>query len=139
MGETGGGIEVEVEVGEIGGGVEVAGLEVATVAAEVVQWVEAVPLVAVLVDVAGVTSASGSKTSKRFTLLSSRKKGTGWSPGSRLPKTTPPNTLFVCFSNLMQTPIFTFSFRRSWMGDNWSAWCSASQLFCHSRAQGHHL
>lgn len=89
-------------VEEIGGGGEVAVLEAATAVVEVVQWgeveVEEVPPV---VDVAGATSVSGRRTSERFTLLSSRRKRTGWSPGSRPSKTTLPSSLFVRPSDLL--------------------------------------
>lgn len=84
--------EAEVEVGEIEGGGEVPFLEAVTVAVEVVPPV---------VDVAGVTLVSGRRTSERFTLPSSRRKRTRWSPGSRPSKTTLPSSLFVCPFNLM--------------------------------------
>ena len=72
--------EVEAEeaegVEETGVGGEAVLLEAATVAAEVAQWAEAVPPVAVPVDVVGATSVSGGRTSEQFTLLSSRQKRT---------------------------------------------------------------
>ena len=73
------GAEAEAEVGEEAeeteGGEEAALLEAATVAVEVVHP-EVVPLVVVLVGVAGVTLVSGRRTSEQFTLLSSRRKRT---------------------------------------------------------------
>jgi hypothetical protein len=60
------GAEVAEEVEETGGGGEVALLEAATIAVEVVQWVEVAPS---WWDVAGVTSVSGRRTSEQFTLL----------------------------------------------------------------------
>jgi len=115
--------EVEAEEGEeveeTGGGGEVAVLEAVTAAVEVAQWVEVVPPAVALVGAAGVTSVSGRRTSKQFILLDSRRKGTGWSRGSRLTKTTHLNSLSVRFFNLIQTPIFTVSFRRSRMGNTW--------------------
>lgn len=90
------GEEVEVAVAVMGG---------TKVGAEVDRWVEVVvvvevPLVAAAVDVAGVTLVSGKRTFAPFMILASRRKGTGWSPGSTPPKTTRPSTLFVRFSNL---------------------------------------
>jgi hypothetical protein len=68
------------------------------------------PSAVALVDVAGVTSASGKKVSGRFTTFAFSTKRTKWSAGSRLPQTTHPNILFVSFSNLTQPLIFTISF-----------------------------
>jgi len=81
--------EVEAEVVAVAVGIEGEG-EVAVAAAvlggpkvavEVDRWVEVVaveaPHVEVLVDVAGVTLASGRRTFERFMILGSRKKGTG--------------------------------------------------------------
>jgi len=96
---------VVVEGAETGGGEEAVGLVGVKVAVEVAV-VEA-PSVVAPVDVAGVTSVSGRKTFEQFTILGSRRKGTGWLPGSTLSPTTRPNTLFVCLSNPTQIHILT--------------------------------
>jgi hypothetical protein len=100
-------VEAEAEVEEMeepGGGGEAALLEAATIAVEVVS------LVVALVDVAGIDSVSGRRASQQFTLLSSRRKRTEWSRGSRLSETTHLNSLSVRLFDLIQTPIFTVSF-----------------------------
>jgi hypothetical protein len=134
------GVEAGVVIGE-GGGVVV--LEPVTGAVEVAQWAEvgAVegPLVVDPAVVAGVTSGSGRRTSQRSTPLSSGRRRTGWSPGSR-PQTTPrPNYLFVCFLDLFRTPVFTVSFRRSWVGNSRPTRHGASQLLHYPLAQEPHL
>ena len=143
--------EVETEVvaevvgraGEGGVAVAVAILGGAKVAVEVGRWVEVAvvedPHVVALVDVVGATLVSGKRAFERLMILGSRRKGTGWSPGSTLPKTTHPNSLFVRFSNPTHFRVLTTSFRRSWLGDNRPTRRSASQLFCCSLAQEAHL
>lgn len=105
-----------VGTGAAGG---VAVLEVATIAVEAAQWEEVVHPAVVLVDAVGATSVSGRRTSERSTLLSARRKRTGWSPGSKLPKTRNLSSPFVRFFYPTQTVIFTGSSLRSWMGDTW--------------------
>lgn len=124
-------VEVAEEVEEIGGGGEAGVLEVAKAAVEV-----EVPPVA---DVAGATSVSGRRTFQQSTLSNSRRKGTEWSPSSRPRKTTRLSSLFVRVFNSVKTLVFTVLFRRSWMGNNRSTRCGASQLFRRSLAQGYHL
>lgn len=94
MEEAGAGVGVEAQ--ETGEGGEAAALETTMVAAEEVRWGEVeVPLVVASVAVAGVTSASGRRTSKRFTPLGSRRRRTGRSSGSTLKQMTRLDYLFV--------------------------------------------
>ena len=145
---------VVVEEAGTGGEGEVAVLEGAMAVAEVVvvgvkvavevdRWVEVAvveaPFVGGPVDVAGATSVSGRRAFGRFTILGSKKKGTGWSPGSRLPPTTTPSFLFVRFSNLTQIHILIILFQRPWMGDDRPTRRGASQLFYRPFTQEAHL